>query len=60
MLKLMGVNVRVMTDGSLPLVREPIPGIQSSIIESSHGEARDVVLPVEQTRSCGESVSRFA
>ena len=56
----MGVNVRVMTDGSLPLVREPIPGIQPSIIENNHGETRDAVLPVEQTRSRGESVSRFA
>ena len=43
----MGVNVRVMTDESLPLVREPIPGFQSSIVESNHGEACDVVLPVE-------------
>ena len=60
-MKSLGVIVKVMTDKSLPLVKETIAGlIQSSIIESSHGEARDVVLPVEQKRARRASVSRFA
>lgn len=56
----MGLSVKLMTNKSLPLAREPIPRIQSSNIASSHGEARDVVLPVEQKRTCGAGVPRFA